>query len=136
MFMLVILDLLPSVCSAGTYSLLSAHCHLHEAHGTDGLHLDPVSRRNRIRSEGPLYRTASPVVVVRLEVSKREEVIIPPDAGTLYNVYVDIPVISYLMMQPGEILSEKVRAILTGRQARDLYGVNLLVSHGYFTLAK
>lgn len=87
----------------------------------------------KIRSEGPLYKTASSIVVVRLEVNKREEALLPPEARTLDSVYVDIPVFSYLMMQPSEILSEKVRAILTRRQARDLYDVNFLLSHGYST---
>ena len=87
----------------------------------------------KIRSEGPLYKNASSVVVVRLDVSRREEVLMPPDARNLDSIYVDIPAFSYLMMQPGEILSEKVRAILTRRQARDLYDVNFLVGHGYST---
>lgn len=87
----------------------------------------------KIRSEGPLYKNASSIVVVRLEVSRREEVLLPPDARNLDSIYIDIPAFSCLMMQPGEILSEKVRAILTRRQARDLYDMNFLVGHGYST---
>ncbi len=90
----------------------------------------------KIRSEGPLYKTASSIVAVRLEVSKREEVLLPPDARNLESIYIDIPSFSYLMMQPSEILSEKVRAILTRLQARDLYDVNFLVGHGYSTNRK
>ena len=87
----------------------------------------------RLRSEGPLYTTSTSVVAVRLEVSKREAVLMSPDARTLDSIYIDVPAFSYLMMQPSEILSEKVRAVLTRRQARDLYDMFFLVSLGFST---
>jgi predicted nucleotidyltransferase component of viral defense system len=87
----------------------------------------------RIRSEGLLSTTSSSVVVVRIEVSKREEVLLRPDARSLDSLYPDVPAFSYLMMQPAEILSEKVRAVLTKLQARDVFDMYFLVSQGYST---
>ena len=87
----------------------------------------------RIRSEGPFYTTSSSTVVVRLEVSKREAVLLPPDARSINSIYPDVPAFSYLMMQPAEILSEKARAVLTRRQARDIFDMYFLISQGYST---
>lgn len=87
----------------------------------------------RIRSEGPLYTTSSSNAVVRLEVSKRAEIIMRPAARYLDSIYIDVPAFSYLMMQPGEILAEKVRAVLTRQQARDIYDIFFLVGQGFST---
>ena len=46
------------------------------------------------------------------------------------SLYPGVPPFSYLMMQPAEIFSEEVRAVLTRLQARDLFDTYFLVSQG------
>ena len=89
---------------------------------------DETSISSRIKVKGPLYdgREKS-AVYVRIEVSKREKTILPPRKTRITPVYRDLPAYMVCMMDPSEIMAEKVRAILTRERSRDLYDLYFLV---------
>lgn len=79
--------------------------------------------------KGPLY-DGRPVTeaMVRLDVSRRENVVLETKVQTINPVYNDIPQYTANIMDEREILAEKVRAITTRKRARDLYDLNYLLS--------
>ncbi|MEE9150444.1 MAG: nucleotidyl transferase AbiEii/AbiGii toxin family protein [Thermoplasmata archaeon] len=84
----------------------------------------------RIKIQGPLYRNRQGICTIRIEVSKREPVLLEPDRKELTPPYSDIlPYIIYIM-QKEEILSEKIRAIYTRHRARDLYDISKILKKG------
>jgi predicted nucleotidyltransferase component of viral defense system len=87
----------------------------------------------RLSVERPLYSSPVSIVSVKVEVSHREEVIRKPIPLYLDPIYPDVPPFTYLVMDPGEIVSEKVRAILTRHQARDIFDLAFLLKKGYTT---
>lgn len=84
----------------------------------------------RLLIEGPLQRDRKGVCSVRVEVSLRETVVLPPDRREFVPPYADI--LPYVMevLQLREILSEKVRALSTRQKARDLYDLTTLLRLG------
>lgn len=84
----------------------------------------------RIKIQGPLYRNRRGICTVRVEVSKREKVILDPERRELTPPYSDIlPYLIYIM-QKEEILSEKIRAVYTRHRARDLYDIYKILERG------
>lgn len=84
----------------------------------------------RIKIQGPLYRNRQGICTVRIEVSKRESVVLGPDRKELTPPYSDIlPYIIYIMRKE-EILSEKIRTIYTRHRARDLYDIYKILEKG------
>ena len=78
--------------------------------------------------KGPLYDgTPRSMAVQRLEVSLREVVILKEEIHEVVPVYPDIQPYLLTMMNPEEILSEKVRAIMTRNKARDVYDTWFLI---------
>lgn len=72
--------------------------------------------------KGPLYDgTPRSMAVQRVEVSLREKVILKEEIHEVVPVYPDLQPYLLTMMNPEEILSEKVRAIMTRNKARDVY---------------
>lgn len=98
-----------------------------------GLENDVEMRKNVsevivYRIKGPLY-DGSPrsMVVLRLEVSLREEVILKEELREVVPVYTDLQPYLLTMMNIEEILSEKIRAIMTRNKARDVFDASFLV---------
>ncbi len=84
----------------------------------------------RIKIQGPLYRNRRGICTVRVEVSKREKVILDPERRELTPPYSDIlPYLIYIM-QKEEILSEKIRTVYTRHRARDLYDIYKILESG------
>ncbi len=78
--------------------------------------------------KGPLYdRTPRSMAVQRLEVSLREKVLLKEETREVVPVYPDLQPYLLTMMNPEEILSEKVRAIMTRNKARDVYDMWFLI---------
>ena len=84
----------------------------------------------RIKIQGLLYRNRRGICTVRIEASKREQVILEPDKKEFAPPYTDI--LPYIMsvMQNNEILAEKVRTIYTRHKARDLYDIYKVLKIG------
>ena len=84
----------------------------------------------RIMIQGPLYKGPESLSSVRIEISKRESVLLEPERREIDPPYADI--LSYILevMNLEEIASEKVRAILTRSKSRDLYDLHMLISKG------
>lgn len=84
----------------------------------------------RIKIQGLLYRNRMGICTVRIEASKREQVILEPDKKEFAPPYTDI--LPYIMsvMQNNEILAEKVRTIYTRHKARDLYDIYNVINIG------
>ncbi len=78
--------------------------------------------------KGPLYDgTPRSMAVQRVEVSLREKVILKEEIHEVVPVYPDLQPYLLTMMNPEEILSEKVRAIMTRNKARDVYDAWFLI---------
>src|SRR3989338_3836691 len=76
----------------------------------------------RLKLKGPLYNgTERSLQTVVLEVSLREKVLHAPSARRIVPPYADLRPYVALCMSLDEILSEKVRAILTREKPRDVY---------------
>ena len=80
------------------------------------------------RIKGPLYdgRPRS-IAVIRLEISLREEVILKEEMREVVPVYTDLAPYLLAMMNSEEILSEKMRAIMTRNKARDVFDAWFLI---------
>ncbi|MCZ7394061.1 MAG: nucleotidyl transferase AbiEii/AbiGii toxin family protein [Candidatus Methanoperedens sp.] len=78
--------------------------------------------------KGPLYDgTPRSMAVQRVEVSQREKVILKEEIHEVVPVYPDLQPYLLTMMNLEEILSEKVRAIMTRNKARDVYDTWFLI---------
>jgi predicted nucleotidyltransferase component of viral defense system len=78
--------------------------------------------------KGPLYDgTPRSMAVQRLEVSFREKVILKEEIHEVVPVYTDLQPYLLTIMNPEEILSEKIRAIMTRNKARDIYDTWFLI---------
>lgn len=75
-----------------------------------------------LRLQGPLYNgTRNSRCKLILDISLREPLLSPPEIKNLGRYLEEIPVFEVFVMQQSEIAAEKVRAILTREQARDVY---------------
>lgn len=75
----------------------------------------------RIKIKGPLFKNAHGICTIRVEISKREKILLPLQRREFSPLYTDI--IPYILdiMSYEEILAEKIRTIYTRNKARDLY---------------
>lgn len=84
----------------------------------------------RLKIQGLLYKDRRSVCTIRIEISKREAVLRPPEQRELAPPYTDILPYSLYVMHWEEILAEKIRAVYTRQRARDLYDLSKLWEHG------
>jgi len=83
--------------------------------------------------EGPYYllnKTESSKVVLRLQISRREKVLLKPESKLITPIYSDLLPYPILAMRLEEVAAEKVRAIMTRNEPRDVYDLYLLVKKG------
>lgn len=81
----------------------------------------------RIKIQGPLFKNQRGLCTIRVEISKREKVLLPLQKREFSPLYMDIlPYILY-MMSYDEILAEKIRTIYTRNKPRDLYDLYFLL---------
>ncbi len=81
----------------------------------------------RIGAEGPLFTKEIERCFVRVEMSKREDVIMTPDVKFFAYDYPDILPFSVTIMALEEMAAEKIRAIMTRDKARDIYDLQFLM---------
>ena len=84
----------------------------------------------RLKVQGPLYRDGRGLCTIRIEISRRERVLLRPDNREIAPPYPDILPYTLDIMQNPEILAEKLRALSTRQKARDLYDAYMLVRKG------
>lgn len=85
----------------------------------------------QIKIKGPLYEnTDNSISSLKIEISKRENVLVTPEKKEIIPIYDDISPYFILVMSLEEILAEKVRALLKRSKARDLYDLWFLVKRG------
>jgi len=84
-----------------------------------------------LKIKGPLYdgnrRSLCKFII---DVSFRENVILPPKIKTIGRFLEEIPEFQVYVMQEKEISAEKIRAILTRNKARDVYDLWFLLKGG------
>ncbi len=81
-----------------------------------------------LRVLGPLYTgKGQSLCTVRLDISKREEVLNKPRIISIGNFLPELPSFDIIVMTPEEILAEKVRAIMTRDKARDIFDLHYLL---------
>lgn len=81
-----------------------------------------IGKTVRIKIKGPLYNgTERTITTLRLEISLRKDLIKKPIAKEIVPVYHDLRPYIVTVMDPEEILAEKIRAIIWRANARDLY---------------
>ncbi|MBU0497509.1 MAG: nucleotidyl transferase AbiEii/AbiGii toxin family protein [Candidatus Thermoplasmatota archaeon] len=81
-----------------------------------------------LQIKGPLYDgTRQSQSFIRLDISKREKVEMPIIINTITPIYKDLPPYTVPVMNPIEIMAEKIRAILTRNNARDMYDLWFLI---------
>ena len=88
--------------------------------------------------KGPLYGKRKIEQALELNLSMRETLLIKYDTLELSSIYPDIPMFIVPVMNPKEILAEKVRALLTRKnvKARDVYDIYYLIKHKQIPIDK
>lgn len=80
----------------------------------------------RMMIHGPLHRDAQSLCSLRIEISRRESVLLPPSRTEMAPLYTDVMPYVLSIMHLDEMTAEKIRAILTRTKARDLYDLYYL----------
>ncbi|MDP2922218.1 MAG: nucleotidyl transferase AbiEii/AbiGii toxin family protein [Candidatus Omnitrophota bacterium] len=76
----------------------------------------------RFLFNGPLYKgNKETQCFIPLNLSLKEKVILEPKRETIIPLYKEIPSFELFVMQEQEILSEKIRAVMTRDKPRDVY---------------
>lgn len=83
----------------------------------------------RLKIQGPLYRSNRGICSIRLEVSRREDVLLDSDVKEINPVYKDVLPYVIKVMDKNEIAAEKIRAILTRDNVKDLYDLSALIAN-------
>jgi predicted nucleotidyltransferase component of viral defense system len=98
---------------------------------TDSEKEDERGMSFRLRIEGPLFN-GEPISItsLRVEVSKRELVLLPANRDEIAPPYTDVMPYVLGSMDLEEVLAEKVRTLATRSKARDLYDVCQLTRLG------
>lgn len=84
-----------------------------------------------LKIKGPLYN-GNPLTIstIRIDINKKSKVELEPLNLRFTSLYLEIPPFYVLVMQEKEILTEKIRAIMTRNKARDLYDAYKLIEKG------
>ncbi|MDO8553680.1 MAG: nucleotidyl transferase AbiEii/AbiGii toxin family protein [Candidatus Micrarchaeota archaeon] len=92
------------------------------------------SKKYKIKIEGPLYKGSEKTLCsITIDFSLREKILMDPNITTIgYHMDI-IPVFDVYVMKKEEVMSEKVRAIMTRKSARDLYDLVFLIRLGVVT---
>jgi predicted nucleotidyltransferase component of viral defense system len=81
----------------------------------------------KVKAQGPLYKEPSSESIITIEISERNDVVLPPDIKEIVPVYDDLRPFTVPVMKKEEILAEKVKAMMIRRRARDLYDISFLL---------
>ena len=82
----------------------------------------------RLLIEGPLFTgKIHSLCSLRIEISRREEVLFPPVTKEIIPRYTELPTYTINVMRLEEIAAEKIRAIMTRKKHRDLFDLHYLI---------
>ncbi len=81
----------------------------------------------RISAKGPLHSSDADLCHVYVEISTREKIICPPVSKQIDFDPYSLPLKIISGMNLSEVAAEKIRAILTRNQARDVYDLYFLI---------
>jgi hypothetical protein len=85
----------------------------------------------RISVQGPLYTSEISRCYVKIEISDRQDIKLKPILKEISPYYNEIPPFTVFIMNPVEITSEKIRAIIKRNYARDVYDLYYLIKKEY-----
>ena len=97
---------------------------------TDDLTDTEMTAGFRVKIRGPLYRNNRGICTIRVEISRREKILIEPEVQEIDPPYKDVLPYVVRMMDRDEIAAEKIRAVMTRDKVRDLYDLYMLIEHG------
>ncbi len=97
---------------------------------TDSFSDQEISAGFRAKIQGPLYRNNRGVCSIRLEISRREDVLLDPETEEIDPPYKDVLPYVVRVMDKDEIAAEKIRAMMTRDKVRDLYDLFMLIKDG------
>ena len=84
----------------------------------------------RIKAYGPLNSNEMDACFVKIDISTREKISLKSDLKEINSNFPDLLPFSVQVMNEAEILSEKIRAVITRNQARDVYDLYFLLKKG------
>ncbi len=85
--------------------------------------------RIEVRFEGPLF-SGKQASTNTLKIDFNKKKVKKKNVVVVQKLFSDIPLFSLLVMDEGEILTEKVRALINRRESRDLYDIWILLKKG------
>lgn len=84
----------------------------------------------RIKAYGPLNSNEKDACFVKIDISTREKISLKADFKEIDSNFLDLLPFSLKVMNESEMLSEKIRAVITRNQARDVYDLYFLLKNG------
>lgn len=90
----------------------------------------------KVSATGPLYTTPKSICFVDVDISFREKVILPTTPYSLDFPAYNFPVVIITGMNLQEVLSEKIRAIITRDSVRDVYDLWYLLDRKEIKLTR
>ncbi|MHA1584271.1 MAG: nucleotidyl transferase AbiEii/AbiGii toxin family protein [Promethearchaeota archaeon] len=89
-----------------------------------------ISMSFRIGAEGPLFESEKSRCYLKIEISFREQVLLPARIEYHQPIFPDILPFNISFMDLHEILAEKIRAVISRRRARDFFDLWFLLIKG------
>lgn len=86
-----------------------------------------ISMSFRIGAEGPLFESEKSRCYLKIEISSREQVLLPTRKEYHQPIFPDILPFNISFMDLHEILAEKIRAVMSRRRARDIFDLWFLL---------
>lgn len=86
-----------------------------------------ISKSFRIGAEGPLFESEKSRCYLKIEISSREQVLLPTKKEYHQPMFPDILPFNIFFMDLHEILAEKIRAVMSRRRARDIFDLWFLL---------
>ncbi|MHA1611117.1 MAG: nucleotidyl transferase AbiEii/AbiGii toxin family protein [Promethearchaeota archaeon] len=86
-----------------------------------------ISMSFRIGAEGPLFESEKSRCYLKIEISFREQVILPTKKEYYQPIFPDILPFNISFMDLDEILAEKIRAVMSRSRARDIFDLWFLL---------
>ncbi len=100
------------------------------------IHLNEYGFSLKISAEGPLYTTKESLCFVDVDISYREDVLLPTISFSLDFPAYNLPIKIIRCMNIEEIFFEKIRTIYTRRKGRDVYDLWFLINKKGLYLTK
>ncbi|MDD3175113.1 MAG: nucleotidyl transferase AbiEii/AbiGii toxin family protein [Candidatus Nanoarchaeia archaeon] len=88
------------------------------------------AQKLKILIQGPTYTgSRQSLCSISIDISKREKILFEPNIINIKTLFLPIPGFDVVVMNLKEIFAEKIRAIMTRNQARDVYDLYNILEH-------